>query len=59
MSYKTPTEIANKFNEYFSGIGSNQAMKINQNGTDFKKFMNDKFYQSLFLSPVNCSVRNI
>ena len=53
VSYETPKEIAEKFNEYFAGVGPNQAKKINRRGTDFTKFINNLFHKTIFLHSVD------
>ena len=48
-----PDEIANLFNEYFVNIGPDQASKIDRHNHDFKEFLPESSYPSLFLYPTD------
>ena len=46
-----PTEVANKFNEYFSNIAGKLQSKIYQHGNDFSKYLNNSNPYSFFIEP--------
>ena len=47
-----PKMIANKFNDYFSNIGSNLAKKIPSTSCSFHNFLTERNVESIFLKPV-------
>jgi len=54
---KDKSQIANKFNEYFTNIGSGLATKIPPVSGDFRKYVNNgqSFNQSFFAQPTDRS----
>lgn len=52
-SITDPTEIANKFNNYFVNLGPKLANKIrNSSNNTFEKYLTDANPNSMFLSPI-------
>ena len=50
--FKDPTEISNKFNEYFISVGPNLASKIPVSDMNFSNYLGEKSIKSIFLDPV-------
>ena len=47
-----PTEISNKFNEYFINVGPNLATKIPVSDINFSNYLGERCLKSIFLDPV-------
>jgi len=52
--YHYSTEIANKFNEYFVGIGSSLSSQLSRSEVDFMNFMKEPNVNSFMLYPTYC-----
>lgn len=50
--FKDPTEISNKFNEYFINVGPNLASKIPVSDMNFSNYLGERYIKSIFLDPV-------
>ena len=50
---KDQSEIANKFNEYFTSIGSTIASKIPQIDGNHLEFITNDISNTIFLNPIN------
>ena len=53
LEISDPTDIANRFCNYFTNIGSNLAKKVSSCSTSFKAFLTGTFSDSIFLNPVD------
>ena len=53
LEISDPTDIANRFCNYFTNIGPNLAKKVSSCSTSFKAFLTGSFSDSIFLNPVD------
>jgi hypothetical protein len=53
LEISDPTEIANRFCEYFTNIGINLAKRIQRSSVSHKEFLHGSFPNSNFLNPVD------
>lgn len=53
--YTDPTEVANKFNEFFANIGPTLAGTIKHEGKDFTEYLDKSFDSTCFLNPTDDS----
>ena len=49
-----PTQVSEKFNEYFVSVGSSLANKIPYNHRKVQDYLKGNYIDSMLLSPVDC-----